>query len=208
MSTSSHLSGEMECPIPQWRRAGGRANLLRILRVGDRVSSSLGQSGRPPAATEPACKCMHFRIWHLPCRSPVIIEERPRRALAGKGILGRSNSAGYGRSECEWKKRSATSLEPRCHNAKSKVERGLSRGTPRRQSAVCGLASLASIRRERWRVTVARESESASGGPALESGDLPRPQMFCTECSGELLVDMIDEGQWSVSYTQVSFARE
>ena len=40
----------------------------------------------------------------------------------------------------------------------------------------------------------------------MESGDLPRPQMFCTECSGELLVDMIDEGQWSVSYTQVSFA--
>lgn len=56
------------------------------------------------------------------------------------------------------------------------------------------------------RVTVARESESASGDEVIQPGDHPRPQMFCTECSGEHLVDMIDEGQWSVSYTQASFA--
>ena len=58
------------------------------------------------------------------------------------------------------------------------------------------------------RVTVARESESASGGPALQSGDHPRPQMFCTECSGSTLEDMLSEGQWSVSYTQLPFATE
>lgn len=30
--------------------------------------------------------------------------------------------------------------------------------------------------------------------------------MFCTECAGDTLEDMLSEGQWSVSYTQVSFA--
>lgn len=30
--------------------------------------------------------------------------------------------------------------------------------------------------------------------------------MFCTECTGSTLEDMLSEGQWSVSYTQVSFA--
>ena len=56
------------------------------------------------------------------------------------------------------------------------------------------------------RATVAHRSESASGDEVIQPGDHPRPQMLCTECSGEHLVDMIDEGQWSVSYTQVSFA--
>ena len=58
---------------------------------------------------------------------------------------------------------------------------------------------------ERVRATVARGSESASGGPTLLSGDLPRPQIRSTECSGSTLVDTIGEGQWSVSYTQPSF---
>lgn len=119
-----------------------------------------------------------------------------------------SDSAGYGRSECEWKKRSATSLTARQLSKTRSKRAGLSRGAPRRQSAVCGLASLASIRRERVRVTVARESESASGDEVIQPGDLPRPVFLSTKHSGEHPVDMIDEGQWSVSYTQVSFARE
>ena len=44
--------------------------------------------------------------------------------------------------------------------------------------------------------------------PGIESGDHPRPQMFCTECSGSTLEDMLSEGQWSVSYTQLPFATE
>ena len=30
--------------------------------------------------------------------------------------------------------------------------------------------------------------------------------MFCTECAGDTLEDMLSEGQWSVSYTQLPFA--
>ena len=30
--------------------------------------------------------------------------------------------------------------------------------------------------------------------------------MLCTECAGDTLEDMLSEGQWSVSYTQASFA--
>ena len=30
--------------------------------------------------------------------------------------------------------------------------------------------------------------------------------MLSIRCAGEHLVDMIDEGQWSVSYTQLPFA--
>ena len=58
------------------------------------------------------------------------------------------------------------------------------------------------------RVTVARESESASGDEVIQPGDHPRPQMFCTECAGSTLEDMLSEGQWSVSYTQLPFATE
>lgn len=61
---------------------------------------------------------------------------------------------------------------------------------------------------ERVRATVAHRSESASGDEVIQPGDHPRPRMLSIRCAGEHLVDMIDEGQWSVSYTQVSFATE
>lgn len=86
--------------------------------------------------------------------------------------------------------------------------RGAHRGAPRRQSAVCVSHFLASIRRESVRATVAHRSESASGDEVIQPGDHPRPRMLSIRCAGEHPVDMIDEGQWSVSYTQVSFARE
>lgn len=56
------------------------------------------------------------------------------------------------------------------------------------------------------RATVAHRSESASGDEVIQPGDLPRPRMLSIRCAGEHLVDMIDEGQWSVSYTQLQFA--
>lgn len=95
------------------------------------------------------------------------------------------------------------------HDFKAKRSKpwGPSRNAP---AAECGLRTRLprfSVKR-RWRVTVARESESASGDEVIQPGDLPRPVFLSTKHSGEHPVDMIDEGQWSVSYTQVSFARE
>lgn len=59
-----------------------------------------GSPGDPPLPRSPPANACTFESGTLPCLSPVIIEERPGRALAGKGILGRSDSAGYGRSKC------------------------------------------------------------------------------------------------------------
>ena len=82
--------------------------------------------------------------------------------------------------------------------------RGAHRGAPRRQSG--SAPHSLSEWMLRTRATVAHRSESASGDEVIQPGDLPRPQMLCTECAGDTLDGSSSEGQWSVSYTQASFA--
>ena len=89
------------------------ANLLRILRVGDYLSSFLGSPGDPPLPRNPPANACTFESGTLPCLSPVFFARWWRRRSPEKGMHFGSDSAGYGRSECEWKKRSATSLAAR-----------------------------------------------------------------------------------------------
>ena len=73
-----------------------------------------GSPSDPPLPRSPPANACTFESGTLPCLSPVIIEERPGRAPAEKGMHFGSDSAGYDFSQTKWKNRSATSrLHPR-----------------------------------------------------------------------------------------------
>lgn len=59
-----------------------------------------GSPSDPPLPRNPPANACTFESGTLPCRSPVIIEERPGRRSPEKGMHFGSDSAGYGRSEC------------------------------------------------------------------------------------------------------------
>lgn len=77
----------------------------------------------PPLVPNPPSNACTFESGTLPYLSRVISEERLRRTPAEKGMLFGSDSAGYGRSETQFKKWSATSLVHAPFKEKQRKER-------------------------------------------------------------------------------------
>ena len=147
---------------------------------------------------------MHFRIWHpsVPLTSffrPLVETALPVKRDA---FWIRFCRIRFFSNEVE----KAISHQPGAPTTSKQNDqsRGAHRGAPRRQSAVCPSFSIRVG--ERTRATVAHRSESASGDEVIQPGDHPRPVSLSTKRADEHPVDMIDEGQWSVSYTQLPFA--
>lgn len=137
-----------------------------------------GSPGDPPLPRSPPANACTFESGTLPCRSPVISEARPWRAPLKR--------------DARWIRfcrirsvrmpvQKATSHQPGARSFQSKNQIGRS-GPSRSGSAPHSLSE--------WmlRTRAGRSQErEASGGPTLLLGDLPRPQMLCTE--REHLVD-------------------
>ena len=116
-----------------------------------------------------------------------------------------SDSAGYGFSQTKWKKRSATSrLHPRLQSKTIKAVGPIEE----RPGGRVGLPLILYPSRGENESYGRSQERECLRWPGIESGDHLRPQMFCTECAGDTLDGSSSEGQWSVSYTQVSFATE
>ena len=137
-----------------------------------------GSPGDPPLPRNPPANACTFESGTLPCRSPVISEARPWRAPLKR--------------DARWIRfcrirsvrmpvQKATSHQPGARSFQSKNQIGRS-GPSRSGSAPHSLSEWML----RTRAGRSRERE-ASGGPTLLLGDLPRPQMLCTE--REHLVD-------------------
>ena len=142
-----------------------------------------GSPGDPPLPRSPPANACTFESGTLPCRSPVISEARPWRAPLKR--------------DARWIRfcrirsvrmpvQKATSHQPGARSFQSKNQIGRS-GPSRSAPAAEWVCPSFSIRVDAENEGGRSQEREASGGPTLLLGDLPRPQMLCTELCGEHL---------------------